>query len=290
MKKKTKLLRINKAIYLLLIAFFALYSCDVDNLKYDNWKPVIAVPLVYSDFDVYDILNRTDSLNELLVVDEDGLLALNYKGELFSFTLEELLAIPDQDYSRTLDFTSIMATSIDADAGASFSDVVDFPLEIDPQDARVDEVVFMSGEVLFSYTIIQDEVFEGNLTFENLLDQNNQPLSFSLNSNGILLGETVTETFDLSGARLSPNFDGTDNQITLEFSISISNNSNHTASADEAIAIGVDLSNIQIDYITGYFGQLSINTDEDSVRIKIFDNVINGTFALEEAFIDLTVY
>ena len=289
MKKKTNQLRINKVIYLLLFAFFALYSCDVDNLKYDNWKPVIAVPLVYSDFDVYDILNRTDSLNELLVVDEDGLLALNYKGELFSFTLEELLAIPDQDYSRTLDFTSIMATSIDADAGASFSDVVDFPLEIDPQDARVDEVVFMSGEVLFSFTIIQDEVFEGNLTFENLLDQNNQPLSFSLNSNGVLLGETVTETFDLSGARLSPNFDGTDNQITLEFSISISNNSNHTASADEAIAIGVDLSNIQIDYITGYFGQLSINTDEDSVRIKIFDNVINGTFALEEAFIDLTV-
>jgi hypothetical protein len=154
----------------LLLLLLALYSCDVDNLKYDDWKPVVAVPLAYSDFDVYDVLNRTDSLQELLVVDQDGLLALNYKGELFSFSLDELLDIPDQNYNQTLPLNPGMASSIESGLGASFSDAVEFPLNIEPNDVRVDEVVFLSGNVNLSYTILQDEVFEGSITFGNLVD------------------------------------------------------------------------------------------------------------------------
>jgi hypothetical protein len=273
----------------LLLLLLALYSCDVDNLKYDDWKPVVAVPLAYSDFDVYDVLNRTDSLQELLVVDQDGLLALNYKGELFSFSLDELLDIPDQNYNQTLPLNPGMASSIESGLGASFSDAVEFPLNIEPNDVRVDEVVFLSGNVNLSYTILQDEVFEGSITFGNLVDQNNTPLSFSISSAGVNPGQTITESFDLTGARMSPNYDGTENLIALDFSISISNNPDNTAVSGDALSIEVDLSEINIDYITGYFGQLSINTDQDSVRIKIFDNIINGTFALEEAFIDLNV-
>ncbi len=273
----------------LLLFCIALYSCDVDNLKYDDWKPIIAVPLAYSDFDVYDVLNRTDSLQELLVVDEDGLLALNYKGDLFSFSLDELLDIPNQNYSQALPLTATMATAIESGLGASFSDAIEFPLNIDPSDVRVDELVFLSGNVNLSYTILQDEVFEGDITFGNLVDQNNAPLSFSISSTGVNPGQTITQSFDLTAARMSPNYDGTENLIALDFGISIANNPNHTAMSGDAINIEVDLSNINIDYITGYFGQLSINTDQDSVRIKIFDNIINGTFALEEAFIDLNV-
>lgn len=289
MEKKSYLLHKIAAISLLFLAFITLHSCDVDNLKYDDWKPVVAVPLAYSDFDVYDVLNRTDSLQELLVVDDDGLLALNYKGELFSFSLDELLDIPDQNYNQTLSLSAAMAGTIESGLGASFSDAIEFPLNIDPNDVQVDEVVFLSGNVNLSYTILQDEVFEGNITFGNLVDQNNNPLSFSISSAGVNPGQTITESFDLTGARMSPNYDGTENLITLDFGISISNNPDNTAVSGDALNIEVDLSEINIDYITGYFGQLSINTDQDSVRIKIFDNIINGTFALEEAFIDLNV-
>ncbi len=289
MEKKTYLSPKIASISLLILAFITLHSCDVDNLKYDDWKPVVAVPLAYSDFDVYDVLNRTDSLQELLVVDEDGLLALNYKGELFSFSLDELLDIPDQNYNQTLQLSATMASTIESGLGASFSDAIEFPLNIDPSDVRVDEVVFLSGNVNLSYTILQNEVFEGSITFGNLVDQNNTPLSFSISSTGVNPGQTITESFDLTGARMSPNYDGTENLIALDFGISISNNPDNTAVSGDALNIEVDLSEINIDYITGYFGQLSINTDQDSVRIKIFDNIINGTFALEEAFIDLNV-
>lgn len=289
MEKKTYLSHKIASISLLILAFITLHSCDVDNLKYDDWKPVVAVPLAYSDFDVYDVLNRTDSIQELLVVDEDGLLALNYKGELFSFSLDELLDIPDQNYNQTLQLSATMASTIESGLGASFSDAIEFPLNIDPSDVRVDEVVFLSGNVNLSYTILQNEVFGGSITFGNLVDQNNTPLSFSISSTGVNPGQTITESFDLTGARMSPNYDGTENLIALDFGISISNNPDNTAVSGDALNIEVDLSEINIDYITGYFGQLSINTDQDSVRIKIFDNIINGTFALEEAFIDLNV-
>ena len=258
-------------------------------MEVENWKPIAAVPIAYSNFDVYDVLNRTDSLEELLVFDEQGLMALNYKGELFSLGLEEILDLPNQSVSQGFDFSSSEADLVDNGIGLNSSFNIDTPLETDPAGIRIDEIVMMGGSIDFTYTIIQDEVFNGTLSLSNILDANEDPLSFVISSNDAVVGVPEVVTFDLTGSSILPTWNDPENILNIDFEFDVMDNPGHDAVEGDALDINISIIEPELDYIVGYFGQLPVNTDRDSVSIRIFDNGLSGTFALEEAFIDLNI-
>ena len=270
-------------------SFLLLFSCRVDELKVEDWKPIAAIPLAYSNFDVYDVLTRTDSLDELLVFGTDGLMALNYKGELFSLRLDEILDLPDQSISQPLSFSESEADLIDSGIGLSSSFNIDTPLETDPEGIRIDEIVMLGGSFEFTYTIIQDEVFSGSLTLSNILNANSNPLSFVISSVDTEVGVPETVSFDLTGASILPTWEDPDNVLNIDFEFDVTDNPDNDAIEGDALDINISILQPEMDYIVGYFGQIPINTDRDSVSIRIFDNGLTGTFALEEAFIDLNI-
>ncbi|MEO0405478.1 MAG: hypothetical protein AAF193_11455, partial [Bacteroidota bacterium] len=271
------------------ICTVVLFGCQVDDVTVEDWNPIAAVPLASTNFDIYDVFERSDTLESLFVVDEEGLMALEYEGSLFSFGLDEILDLPDQSISQSVSFSSTDAELIDTGVGIGSSLDFDTPLETDPEDIRIDEVKMMGGQVIFNYTVLQNENFEGNLTIDNIFDTQGNPLVFDIDNEGAAPGQPIQEVFDLTGASIAPVFEDPDNVLSISFSFNVTNNSEHTASEGEALDIQIQLIEPEIDYITGYFGQIPINTDQDSVRIRIFDNGLTGTFRLEEAFIDLNI-
>lgn len=273
----------------LALSVLLLFSCKIDEVEVEDWKPIAAVPIAYTNFDVYDVLDRADSLDELLVFDTDGLMALNYKGNLFSLGLDEILDLPDQSISRAFSFSAGEADLLNNGIGGSSSFNTDTPLETDPEGIRIDEILMLGGTIEFTYTVIQDEVFSGSLILANILDANSDPLSFPISSIDAVVGVPQTVTFDLTGATIIPTWIDPENILNIDFEFDVTDNPDNTALEGDALDLNISINDPALDYIVGYFQQIPINTDRDSVSIRIFDNGLSGTFALEEAFIDLNI-
>lgn len=266
-----------------------LFACTIDDVSVEDWSPIAAVPIASTNFDVEDFFERSDSLENLFVIDEEGLLALEYNGSLFSFGLEDLLDIPDQSITQEVSFAQTDAEAIDAGLGINTSQGFDSPLTTDPDDIRIDEINLMGGSVDFIYTIQQDEVFQGTLELLGITDAGGNPLIFSIDSENTAVGVPQTASYDLTGAVITPTFVDDENSLAFLLAFNVSNNPNHVAFDGVALEMTIEINNPEIDYVTGYFGQMPVNTDQDSVRLRIFDNGLTGVFQLEQAFIDLEI-
>lgn len=282
-------MKFSKRCFLPVILAFSLFACTIDDVTVEDWSPIAAIPIASTNFDVEDLFERSDSLESLFVVDEEGLLALEYNGNLFSFGLEDLLDLPNQSITQEISFSQTDADAIDAGLGIGTSQEFDTPLTTDPDDIRIDEIRMMGGSVDFIYMLQQDEAFQGTLELLNITDAEGNPLTFSIDSESATVGVPQTASFDLTGAVIAPTYENDENYLAFSFVFNVANNPNHTAFEGVALEMTIEINDPEMDYITGYFGQLPVNTDQDSVRIRIFNKGLTGVFQLEQAFIDLEI-
>lgn len=112
-----------KIIALLFCAsLFSIQSCsllDVDRVEVAPWEPIVAIPLINSDLDIYDL---TDSLDVSFInTQSDGLIEFVYQDSIESFRLADLVDIPAFSISEGLSFPlpSLEDVSISADFGVA---------------------------------------------------------------------------------------------------------------------------------------------------------------------------
>ena len=276
---------------IILIGVFSLLliGCreDFEDLEFEDWKPIIAIPLVSSQITVDDVLTELNHPEEVLIL-ENGLVALNYKGELFSFSAESIIAIPNQLFSESIVLGEAEALILD-NTGTVTPPAFDLPvnLNLSPADIMVSEVKFLAGDLTMSLTREQDEGISGVVSVNELVDGDGQVASFSF-SGSEALGVPEIVSIDLTGYRLSPLIESS-NQINLSASITFTNNELNTAVEGDFVSIDFDLSNLQFEHIIGDFGNLSLSSDNDSISINLFENIQGGSFALTNAIFDLTV-
>ena len=276
---------------IILIGVFSLLliGCreDFEDLEFEDWKPIIAIPLVSSEITVDDVLTELNHPEEVLIL-ENGLVALNYKGELFSFSAESIIAIPNQLFSESIVLGEAEALILD-NTGTVTPPAFDLPvnLNLSPSSVMVSEVKFLAGDLTMSLTREQDEGISGVVSVNELVDGDGQVASFSFSgSEALAVPEIVS--IDLTGYRLSPLIESS-NQINLSASITFTNNELNTAVEGDFVSIDFDLSNLQFEHIIGDFGNLSLSSDNDSISINLFENIQGGSFALTNAIFDLTV-
>lgn len=278
-----------KSHFLIFLMVF-MASCQAEEIEFEDYRPIVAVPLIHSTLDVYDVLERTDSLEELSVNDE-GIIFLNYSGELISLRIDTIIAFPQVNQSQISSIGAGEAQLLEAgnDIEIPFNN---FQLELSPSietdELRVDTIILSSGSLAIDIEKIQDENLNLNFSLPNIESPQGQALSVVVQNSDFNDNDVYSELIDLSGYRVLPEHSPPmGNSISLEGEIIVSNNSENIAQAGDFVETGIELNNLGFETVWGYFGQVAANTDLDSVTIEIFENSIDGFFQLNEATIDL---
>ncbi len=278
------------AVVLSAIMFSGCRKSNYEDLELEDWSPVLAIPLVSTEIKIDDVLTELNHPEEILILD-DGIVALNYKGELFSFSPENIVVIESQSVSETVQLGATEAQTLDMSPTPIDLPGIAIPVELElaPAEVKIDEIAIESGSLSMSLTRLQDENVSGQLQINELLDQNDQIVTIDING-----GEPVNTpeeiSIDLAGYKLQPTLiPPFTNQITFTVSLTLSDNSSNTAIAGDFISVDLTLSNLQFEHVIGDFGNLDLTGDNDTINLNLFQNIQNGEFGLTEAIINLDI-
>jgi hypothetical protein len=274
---------LSKSLLFCLMFLFIISSCKKDDFNMDkltssDWNPNIAVPLVKATFDVYDVLARTDS-SDLVVIDPaTGFIALVYKGGIFSLDANEIVEMPNQNFNSTYGMTGQQIVDYNLGSPVTFSQNGNYTFSSN-FGVKLTEVKFEMGSLTFDLS----SSFPANSSLRIRIP--------SLTLNGVAFDETIqfnysgnvpitrTLTKDLSNyiLDLSASTPGNFNDLQVNYTVTVSSSSN-VLNGTENIQISTNLTSLAYEYARGDFGQQLVGADDDSIMVKIFNQVIDGYF------------
>lgn len=271
-------------VLLAILAFGSVFltSCkkelfELDKLRDPVWEPSLAIPLINSTLEVPDILDRFDN-EEIIVVDSDGLLALRYTSELFSINAEQLLQLQDQSANVTFSLSPAQIVALETGSGtATVNQTVNYSFATS------------NGEQLTDITFK-----DGNLTFDyvNTLPHN---ASVAITIPGLTLGGTaftavhtvpaggtISIAVPLAGRVLDLTAGGSlTNTFQVQLGITFTQ-SGTGATPLNTFSATIGLKSYRFSLVRGDIGQPVINTNLDSVRVRLFENSIDGNVFWED--------
>ena len=235
-----------------------LFSCEkFDSLK-ENWRPSLAVPLLYTTVDVYDILAKANR-NDLVIINENtGLLALSYKGVLVSSSPSDIVQLPNQSGTFVVNSPlPLMPIS------GSISQSVSQTQTLLPSGiVELSKIIFRSGKLI--YSLGSSFGGSGSVDFSIV----------SLSKDGSVFQRTINlntlDTLDLAGFELDLS------KTSLGFNEFLMNiTATITGSAGDPIpspmaTFSIDLKDLDYEEVYGDFKTQTVTADEDSILIKLF--------------------
>lgn len=273
-----------KTIAALTFVSVILQSCLKDNFDFDKlasteWNPDVAIPLVYASLGVYDILARTEN-SDLIVIDPtNGLMALVYQGELFSFNASQIIELPDQSLARSIQLTSAEVTSFTTSGTVTKQDdfVRSYTLVA---GIKIDSMALKSGMV--NFLINSDFMHSGSINIKiPSFIKNGVSFNVTVPINYTGSPVNINQAYDVTGYSLDMTNGGTSfNQIPVEYTLTLSYTSSNPVTSANQISIEQTFANWQFSKVFGDFGQQTISVDRDSVDIKLFTNSLGGYFEL----------
>lgn len=277
-----------KSASILLAAIIAILGtgCNKDDfnaslLEQTVWTPEVAFPLVHTEMGIADLAQVNDS-NTTLIIDENQFCTLLYNSRAFEVTAQQLLVIPDQNFSKAygLNANQIATLGNTGTVSISKSHTVDFSLS---QGAEIDSMFFKAGDLELSFS--SDFPLNGSiqLIIPGLI-KNGLPLSTTLpvNYNGTL-PVTVATTLPLAGYKGDFTESGTaHNRLRVDYTIVLSGSASSITTGNR-ISCNPVFKGIQFSSLFGYAGQQNLTNFKDSVEISIFNNSIgSGSFSIAE--------
>lgn len=260
---------------LLSITFFSCNKKDLSKIASGTWNPNFAIPLAYGEFGVYDILAVTDSLDELAIDSESGLISLFYTGELYDLLPNNFISLDPVSESfnfSLLDFGETPSPSFNQTANASFNETIEFELE----GQELHEILFHSGTLSINVTSDFQHDIIINLTFPEMTQ------------NGVVVSETSTLTYsggtttenitiDLQNTLSDFNATGTPNLLPIDISVTLEGTGNPIVGT-ETINLDFQFTNLDYEHFRGLINPETINFT-DSIAIRLFTNITDGTFS-----------
>ena len=285
---------------LVLAASLLLFSgCEqpAEEFSVPSWTPIMAVPLVDTQFDLEDVLEvLTDSLDTVPIVGlEGGRLAFVHTEEFSGTLAQDWLMLPDVVESADLVLDDAMATAINLSApgeGLSLSDTMTSEMIIEaPQGALVDLIVLAEGQLTFTVTSTMGDDVEGQLSIPGLIDPSGTPWSFAWTA-AMLEGGSFVVTEDLTSWSIEPeNLNVQDtNVVRATFDVDVINNAAHTAQEGESLSASFVMNGMEFERVEGDFGSSEIYLEEGTSTVALFDDrfTVSGV-SIEEALISIEV-
>lgn len=274
--------KIRMGFSLSVIFGLAFYSCDysyiegLSTIEDYTYQPTVAIPLVSSSISINDLIDLNDISG--IETDEEDLITLVYRGEIFSIDASGIYNLPDQ--SQTISVSDIPAP---AEGNVTLpSQTYNFLLTF-PNSEIITWISFLGGQ--FSVTaeselMAQDGyALDANFKILNSYDSNGDPLEgvVSLsNPAGINLG----------GSRIEMNNE--ENFLQVEYTITISGNGTPD-NAPYTINFSQSFINIQYDLIKGYIDQILFPIGNTTVPIDVFKNVTISNLVFENPTTDFAI-
>ena len=253
-------------------------QAPAEEFSVPEWTPVLAIPLVDTQFDLEDVMEAVSENTDTLPIEsEGGQLAFVYAEALSGTLAEEWLALPDVAESAFVELDEVLAMAINfSPDGQVFpiSDTIISEMVVEtPPGALVDVIDLAEGQLTFTLTSTLGDEVEGQLTIPNLVDGFGMPWSTVWNA-AVLSTGTYTVTEDLAGWRVlpeNPNVQDT-NLVRALFDVFVINDAGHTAVAGESLAAEFAMEGLVFDRVEGDFGQSEIYLEQGTSTLAIFDD------------------
>jgi hypothetical protein len=254
-----------------------------------NWNPNLAIPIGYSDFDIYDILKNHDN-NEIVIINSAGEVALNYDGEISSIKAKDVLTLQDQQFSLFNSNVGSIGVVPVSNFNQTIQTTINTPIPlVFPNNIEISSIQLESGELAFTLSTNLSHDVEFQLTFPSI-KINGVPVTKTITSN--YLGSTphgTISTVSLNNAEIDlTNGNTTTNTLAINAQLKIIGTGNQIT-GNETIDLSFDLKNMEYDNVKGYFGQETLSTALDSVLIRIFSSTTAGTFQLTNPKLNFSV-
>jgi hypothetical protein len=276
---------------LILLIVSGMSSCykdrfDLNRLeKGGEWSPDVAVPLVYSNMTMKDILDDYDHDN-LFVEDGSGFLYLVYTNNIFSQKAEDLLVIQNQPAINTsinFSVTGPLPYGIDTTIAPNII-YCSFTM---PNSAVIDELDVKNG--MFDFTLYSPNL-NHNATIDVSIPSatlNGVPFNQSVD---FTAGSTSSPQLSLNGYKIIfDNTGGNQNRLAIIYTVTL-HGSGGPNNSPYNINLGESFNNIKFSKILGDFKQIPFDLPDDTVGIRIFNKTIEGSVNFENPMVHVYAY
>ena len=284
---------------MLAVSLLVFSGCErpAEEFEVPSWTPILAVPLVDTQFDLEDVLQvLSDSLDTVPVIGlEGGRLAFVHSEDFTGTLAEDWLMLPEVVESAELVLDELLATAINTsppNTVVTLSDSMKSEMTVDaPPGALVDLIVLAEGELSLTVTSTMGDAVGGQLTIPELLDPAGTPWS-AVWSPDMLEGGSFVVTEDLAGWSIEPeNLNVQDtNVVRALFDVFVTNDPAHTAQEGESLSAAFVMDGLEFERVEGDFGSSAIYLEEGTTTVALFDDrfTVSG-LAIEEATISVEV-
>lgn len=265
-------------------------QAPAEEFELPDWTPVVAVPLVDTEFDLADVLRLISEQGDSLPLETGagGQLIFVYEEDFTGTLAEEWLLLPDVDQSSELTLDPTLADALNIlppGEGVTLSDTLTVEMILDnPPGALIDDVALATGQLVFTLSSTMGDEVSGQLTIPNLLDAEGNVWTTTWNAQDLSDGSHVVQE-QLEGWRILPeNAGGQDtNLISAMFDVEIVNNPGHTAEPGESLAATFDMGDMMFTRVEGDFGSSEISLEEGVTTFTLFeDRFTVSDVAIEE--------
>ncbi len=269
-----------------ILSMLFLNSCYKDRLKLDKfsggeWNPNLAAPLFYGEMDMNYL---TKDSKEIWREDADGLLSLVYIGEQITQVGDKVINIDDQQQDTSIVFLLPPGLLPGDSTSKIFLIKPEFETDI---NERVDSILIKSGTMTIEVTsdinhdsyveLIIPQLTKYGITFKEKI---NIP-----NTNGT--PTTYTRNISVEDYWLRVNVNGNNDNKIDEFVKVMVKRSMGPDNSPYTITLSQELKNITYYQAFGYFDQYTVDIDETSVGISLFDNGMDFSATMEDATLSL---
>ncbi len=295
------------ALILVSMVVFSCKKLELNKISTSFWNPKLAVPIAYGSFTINDILKQADSIDKYIGV-SDHVIQLSTSQSIKGFSLLNVVKIPPFESLPTqtiYSFDKMKATDIDlinsianlnANKRINFSKILlgidpktklDLSVPLDfstgdlPADFRVDKLKFAKGKIKIN--ILEGLPHKTVLKFLfNDIQKEGKTLEDSL-----VYNPSDKKPLELNLANCVADF----SKDSLYFKISeiiIIPTPSGVINSTNKLTLGVSLTDIEFDFIEGYFGKLAVPAIKDTLAIDQFKD-LKGKFGITNPSLTFSV-
>jgi len=262
---------------------------NFDEIKTDDWRPELALPLVNSSLSIEDIILKENQNGVVQKDPNSGVLQVVYDGRVFTTQGADIINLPTQDFERTYN----SPTPLPSTGGPPITRTEKHNITFNNNgtELEIDSMLMKAGDLVLTI----ENTFEHDVTivakYPTIIDPNGNSLEVTYDLNqaagGIVSRSEVT---DLKGYTIDMTNGGTTfNQIPVNFDITFNLISGNSSTANDGLRFVLRMRNLEFKRFIGYVGDIDLDLDSNTINIGLFKNFKNGTFFLSNPFMEVTV-
>ncbi len=277
-----------KTVYLLLSLWVLGIGCikksdlDFKHIQVDDWTPDWAVPLVYGNLTMKNLIKTGD----LITVDQNGLYSLHYFNNIFTVKASDYIKIPDQIFT-TPGFTLTNPISSPSYTGTVNDSSSGHYNYVDTNGAHLNHINIKSGNI----HLLVSNTFKQNVTVSIVfptITKAGIPLSIS---SAITYPASSTDIYaNLAGYILDCTNGGTtNNYVAYKMYFTLTGTGQPIVVSDN-ISAHVDITSLNYSFIDGFLGRYTIPIPpHDTIHVNVFNQNIVANIYLKNPSLKLRI-